>query len=75
MDGRNGHAQHTLHRHSVAAVTPIMEEAASAGPLAIIEICGMHIILTLKLRFKVSELNTLRFLCIPFGFCDFADHT
>ena len=75
MNGWNSHAQHALHRHSVATVAPIVEEAASTGPLAIVKICGMYIVFTLKLCFKVCELNALWFLCVSFGFCDFADHT
>ncbi len=74
VDGGNSHTQYSLHCHSVATVAPILEEAAGAVPLTIIVVGGMDIILTSKRCLEASELDSLGFFCIAFGFCDLIDH-
>lgn len=75
IGSRDGYAQYTLHSHSVATVAPIMEETASTLPFAVVVGCGMNIVLAMEVGLEASELNTLWFLRIALGFCDFADHT
>ncbi len=58
----------------MAAITPILEETAGTIPFTVIECRGVDIILPLKLGFEASELDTLRFLRLALGLCDFADH-
>jgi len=74
VGGGDGHTQHTLHGHSVAAIAPVMEEATSTLPLALIKGSGMDIIFALKRCFKAIELYPFGFFRIALGFCDFADH-
>lgn len=75
VGSRDGHTQHTLHGHSVAAVAPIMEEAAGALPLAIVKRRCVHIIFALERCFETSKLNALRLFGIALCFGNFADHT
>ncbi|GHO89073.1 hypothetical protein KSZ_70790 [Dictyobacter formicarum] len=71
----NGYAKYALHGHGMATITPVMEEAASALPLAIIISGRVNIVLTLEFGFKTRELNALRLFCIAFGFGNLVDHT
>jgi len=59
----------------MAAVAPIVKEAAGTLPGSIIVCGGMDIIFTLEPGFKASELDSLWFFRIALGFCNFADHT
>jgi hypothetical protein len=70
----DSNAQDTLHRHSVATITPIMEKAAGALPCTIIKCSRVRIIFTLEFGLKVCKLNALWFFGIAFGFCDLVDH-
>lgn len=72
---RDRDAQDPLHRHGMAAIAPIMEEATGTTPLTIVEGRGMHIILAVELGLEASKLYTFRFLRVAFGLCNFADHT
>lgn len=71
----NSDAQNALHRHRVAAIAPILEEAAGAVPLTIVKGRRMNIILTLEICLEAGELNTLWFFGITLGFGDLADNT
>ena len=71
----DGHTQYTLHGHSVAAVTPIMEEATSTLPLTIVKRGCVNIILALERCFETSKMDALRLFRIALGFGNFADHT
>ena len=58
----------------MAAVTPILEEAASTIPFTIVVISGVDVVLASKRRLETSELNPLGFFCVTLGFCDLIDH-
>src|SRR5437879_4063809 len=69
----NRYAQYALHCHGVAAISPILEEAAGAIPLTIIKVCCMYIILAPECGLEASKLDALRLFCITLGFCDLVD--
>ena len=71
----NSHAQYSLHRHRMAAVTPVMEEMTGTVPFTIIVSCGMDVILSPERRFEASKLNTFGFLRVTLSFGDLIDHT
>src|SRR5512143_1474388 len=71
---RNSYTKHALHRHSVAAITPILEEATGTLPLTIIKCGGMNIIFTVELDLKARKLDALRLFSVALGFCNFVDH-
>jgi hypothetical protein len=71
----NGHTKDALHGHRMATITPIMEKATCALPLTIVIGSGMDIVLTVEFGLETSKLDTLWFVCVALGFCDFADHT
>jgi hypothetical protein len=59
----------------MAAITPIVKEAAGALPGSII-LCGaMNVIFALEPSFKAGELDAFWLFRITFSFCNFADHT
>lgn len=74
MSGGNRYTQHALDRHSMAAITPIVEKATSTVPLAVVVRGGMDIVLALELDLEARELDALRLFCIAFRFCDLTDH-
>ena len=75
MRRRNSHAQYSLHRHRMAAVTPIVEEATCAVPLAVIIVRGVDIILAPERCLEASKLNSLGFFRVTLGFRNLTDHT
>ena len=58
----------------MAAVTPILEEAAGTIPFTIVIISGVDIVLASKGCLETGELNPFGFFCIALGFCDLIDH-
>ena len=68
------YTKHALHRHRMAAIAPVVEEATGAVPLTTIVVSGMHIVLAPKGGLETRKLNTLWLLGVTFGFRDFADH-
>jgi len=70
----NSHAQYSLHRHRMTAISPVMKETTGAMPLTVIIVCGMNIILAPERRFKASELDSFGFFRVTLGFSDFTDH-
>ena len=71
----NSHAQYALHRHRMAAVTPVMEEMTGTVPFTVIVSCGVNVILAPERRFEASKLNTLGFFRVTLSFGDLIDHT
>src|SRR5579871_1857525 len=74
MGCRNSHAQHALHRHRMAAITPVMEETTGAMPLTVIIVRGVNIVFAPEGSLEMGELDSLRLFRIAFGFGDLANH-
>lgn len=70
----NGYTQNALHRHGMAAVTPIVEETTGAMPLPVIVGRGVNIVLAAERSFKSCELDALRLFRVSLGFRDLVDH-
>ena len=70
----NSHAQYPLHRHRMAAVTPVMEESTGTGPLTVVVGRGVDIVLAPERRLKASKLNSFGFFRVTLSFCDLVDH-
>ncbi len=70
----NSHAQYTLHSHGVAAVTPVLEEAAGTVPFTIVVVGGVDIILASERCLEASELDPFGLFCVTLGFCNLMDH-
>jgi hypothetical protein len=75
MRSWDGHAQYSLHRHRMAAITPVMEEATGAMPLTIVVSRGVDVILASERRLEASELDSLWFFRVTLGFRNLVDHT
>jgi hypothetical protein len=69
------HTENTLHRHCVATISPVMEEAACTLPFSIIIRRRMNIVFALETGFETCELDALWFFRVAFRFCDLVDHT
>jgi len=59
----------------MAAITPIMEEAACALPCTIIIHRRMGIVRALEIGLEASKLDAFWLFSIAPGFSDFVDHT
>ena len=70
----NSDSQNSLHCHSVATVTPIVEETTGAIPLPIVIVRGVNIVFAPKRRLKACKLNAFGFFGVPFRFRDLVNH-
>ncbi len=70
----NSHAQYALHGHGVAAITPVLEEAAGTVPFTIIVVGGVDVILASERCLKASELDPFGLFSITLGLCNLMDH-